>query len=146
MVLAAAAMLYLTRLGVHSPYATSILPALLVLGVALGLIFAMAFNNATLGVQPSDAGVASGTVNAMQQVGGSVGTALLSTIAASAAVSYLSGSHATSAAAARAAVHGYTTAFAWSAAIFAVGAIVAGALYARRLPAGDRPRASALAQ
>jgi EmrB/QacA subfamily drug resistance transporter len=119
MALAAAAMFYLTRLGVHSSYATSVLPALIAIGVALGLIFATGFNNATLGVDPADAGVASGTVNAMQQVGGSIGTSLLSTVAASA----------TTGVGASAVVHGYTTAFTWSAAIFVFGAIVAATLF-----------------
>ena len=54
-----------------------ILPALLVLGVGLGLVFSPAFSGATVGVEPSDAGVASAMVNTSQQVGGSVGTALL---------------------------------------------------------------------
>jgi len=86
-----------------------------------------------------DAGVASATVNTMQQIGGSVGTALLSTFAASAASSYAA-SHATATdAVAQAAVHGYTTAFWWSAAIFAAGAIVCGLLM-RPGHAADRAR------
>jgi hypothetical protein len=89
---------------------------------------ATAMGTATLGVRPEDASVASATVNTMQQIGGSVGTALLSTLAASATSSFAS-SHATATdAMARAAVHGYTTAFWWSAAIFAAGAIICGLL------------------
>jgi EmrB/QacA subfamily drug resistance transporter len=129
MALGAAGMFYLTRLGVSSSYAVDILPTLLILGVGLGLVFATATNSATLGVQPSDAGVASATVNASQQVGGSLGTALLSTVAASATASFLAGSNATAADIARATVHGYTTAFLWSGVIFAVGAVVALVLY-----------------
>jgi hypothetical protein len=98
------------------------------MGVGLGLVFSMAVNNATLGVEPADAGVASATVSASQQVGGSLGTALLSTLAASAATSALAGSRPTPALVLHAAVHGYTTAFVWPAAIFAVGAVIAGAL------------------
>jgi hypothetical protein len=94
------------------------------------VVFSTAINTATLGVEPADAGVASATVNASQQVGGSLGTALLSTLAASAASSYLVGSRPTAALVAHAAVHGYTTAFAVSAGIFAVGAVLAGLLYA----------------
>jgi hypothetical protein len=90
--------------------------------------------NGTLGVSPEDAGVASASVNTSQQVGGAVGTALLSTLAASATTGFLAGSAATPAAQAAAAVHGYTTAFGWSAAIFAVGAVVAAALYTRGVP------------
>src|SRR5262245_21144786 len=97
--------------GVGSSYATEVLPGLLVIGVGLGLIFAPAMDTATRGVSGADAGVASALVNTGQQVGGSVGTALLSTLAASAA-----SAHAASGAAA-AAVHGYTTAFTWAAAV-----------------------------
>jgi hypothetical protein len=89
---------------------------------------APAMNTATLGVDAADAGVASATVNTMQQIGGSMGTALLSTLASSAAASFVAGKAPSASLAAHAAVHGYTTAFWWSAAIFAVGAIVCGLL------------------
>jgi predicted MFS family arabinose efflux permease len=135
MVLGAAGMLLLTRLGVHSSYAADILPSLLVLGAGMGMIFAPSMSNATLGVAPADAGVASATVNASQQVGGSVGVALLSTLAASAATSSLAGARPTHALLAQAAVHGYTTAFFWAAGIFTVGAIVAASLFRPRTPA-----------
>ena len=100
------------------------------MGLGLGLVFSTAINSATLGVEPRDAGVASATVNASQQIGGSLGTALLSTIAASAATSFLTtGSRPTPALIAQAAVHGYTTAFAISAVIFALAGVIAGLLY-----------------
>jgi EmrB/QacA subfamily drug resistance transporter len=134
MVLGAAAMLYLTRIGAHSSYVTAVLPPLLVMGVGLGLVFAPAMNSGTLGVQPRDAGVASATVNTSQQVGGAVGTALLSTLAASATSSYLAGSHGAATALAQGTVHGYTTAFAWSAAIFALGAVVTALMFRRGVP------------
>ena len=76
-------------------------------------------------------GVASASVNTGQQLGGSIGTALLNTIAASATASYLVG-HAhgkpTAALTQLALVHGYTTAFWWTAAIFLGGAILCGSL------------------
>jgi EmrB/QacA subfamily drug resistance transporter len=125
MLAGAAGMLYLTGIGVHSSYAGHVLPALAVMGVGFGLIFAPSMATATLGVGARDAGVASATVNANQQVGGSVGIALLSTIAASATSSFGAGAAHTPALMAAAAVHGYTTAFMWSAAIFALGAVVA---------------------
>ena len=96
----------------------------MLLGVGLGLVFAPAFSTATVGVAHCDAGVASAMVNTSQQVGGSVGTALLSTLAGSAVTSYAVDHGTSQAAMAAAAVHGYTTAFYWSAAIFAIGAIV----------------------
>jgi EmrB/QacA subfamily drug resistance transporter len=134
MVLGGAAMFYLTGLGVHSNYATAILPTLIAMGIALGLAFSSAMNNATLGVQRADAGVASATVNASQQVGGSVGTALLSTLATSAATSYMSGARSSAALTAQATVHGYTVAFAWAGAIFVLGAVVAFLLFPRGVP------------
>jgi EmrB/QacA subfamily drug resistance transporter len=125
MTLGAAGMIYLTRLGVHSSYATAVLPSLVTLGLGFGMIFAPALSAATFGVDPNDAGVASALVNANQQVGGSIGIALLSTIATSAMTSFLAGTHATPGLIATATVHGYTTAFTWSAAMFAFGAVVA---------------------
>jgi EmrB/QacA subfamily drug resistance transporter len=133
MVLGAAGMLYLSRIGVSSSYASAILPALIAIGVGLGLSMASAMNSATLGVDAADAGVASATVSASQQIGGSLGTALLSTIATSALTSYITGAHAhvTQGLIAHAAVHADTTAFAWAAAIFAIGAVLAGSLFER---------------
>jgi EmrB/QacA subfamily drug resistance transporter len=125
MLLGAAGMLYLTGVGTHSSYAAQVLPALAVMGIGFGLIFAPAIATATLGVGPQDAGVASATVNANQQVGGSVGLALLSTVAASATSGYIGSAHPTAALLAAASVHGYTTAFLWSAGIFVLGALVA---------------------
>src|SRR6185312_15798890 len=90
MLLSAAAMLMFTGVTVHSSYATDVLPGLLVIGLGLGLIFAPAMDTATRGVDGPDAGVASALVNTGQQVGGSIGTALLSTLAASAAGAYAS--------------------------------------------------------
>jgi EmrB/QacA subfamily drug resistance transporter len=90
MLLGAAAMLILTGVTPDSSYATHVLPGLLVMGLGLGLVMAPAMSTATLGVDPHDAGVASAMVNTGQQVGGSIGTALLSTLAASAASSFTS--------------------------------------------------------
>jgi hypothetical protein len=67
-------------------------------------------------------------VNTAPQIGGSIGTALLSTLAASATSSYLTGTHASANLVARAAVHGYTTAFWWAAGIFGAGALITGLL------------------
>ena len=131
MTLGSAGMLYLTRIGVSSSYAGDILPALVVTGVGLGLVISTSISNATLGVEPTDAGVASATVNASQQIGASLGTALLSTIAASAVTHYLAGSHHVRGLIAHAAVHGYAAGFSWAAAIFAVGALLSATLFTR---------------
>jgi hypothetical protein len=69
--------------------------------------------------------VASALVNTMQQVGGSIGTAALSTVALTATTSYLVAHHTGSLAPATAAVHGYSVAFAVSAVLFGIGALVA---------------------
>jgi EmrB/QacA subfamily drug resistance transporter len=125
MVLAAAAMVYLTRLTVTSSYVPHVLPALLVMGLGFGMIFSPAINTATAGVRREDSGVASALVNTMQQVGGSIGTSALSTIALTATAGYLVAHHASPLAPAIAATHGYTRAFAVAAGLLGVGVIVA---------------------
>ena len=99
-------------------------------GLGLGLVFAISFEVGTMGVDANDAGVASAMVNTTQQIGGSIGTALLSTIFATAVASFLvgAGDPSTPEAQAQAAVHGYSIAFWWSAVIFLVAAIACGAL------------------
>jgi EmrB/QacA subfamily drug resistance transporter len=130
MLLAMAGMLSFTGLTVDSSYASAILPGLFVMGLGMGAVMAPSMASATAGVEDGDAGVASAMVNTGQQVGGSIGTAFLSSIAASAVTSFAaeSGAGATPALMAEAAVHGYTTAFWWSAAIFAVGAVASALL------------------
>jgi EmrB/QacA subfamily drug resistance transporter len=137
MLLSAAGLVSLTSIGVDTAYASHVLPGILVIGAGMGLVFSSAMATATFGVQPSDAGVASAMVNTMQQVGGSIGTALLSTLAASAVSSQLAeaagrAGGTDAALAAQAAVHGYTTAFWWAAGIFALGGVICGALLTRR--------------
>ena len=144
MLLAAAGLVTLTTIGPDTAYASHVLPGLLLMGAGMGLVFSSAMATATFGVQPSDAGVASAMVNTMQQVGGSIGTALLSTLAASAVSSQVASApgRPTPSVLEQAAVYGYTTAFWWAAGIFAVGAIVCGALLTSRsikagAPAGE---------
>ena len=81
----AVAMYLLHRVGLHSSYVTHVLPYLILLGLGFGLSLAPSFSTGTLGLQPHDAGVGSATLNTSQQVGGSIGTALLNTLAAGAA-------------------------------------------------------------
>jgi MFS family permease len=124
MLLGGGAMGYLTQLTVTASYATSVVPALMAMGLGFGMIFAPAINTATAGVPRRDSGVASALVNTMQQVGGSIGTAALSTVALTATTSYLAVHHGPLAPAA-AAVHGYSAAFTVSAVLFGIGALVA---------------------
>ncbi|MEV5676267.1 MFS transporter [Streptomyces sp. NPDC052179] len=132
--LASAAMIWMTTFDLNSGYATHVLPPLLVLGLGLGLIFAPAMNLATSGVAPRDAGVASAMVSTMQQVGGSIGTALLNTLATSAAASYMVGRTPTPAAVAQSQLQSYSTAYWWSAGFFAVGLLITVLLYRRGAP------------
>ncbi len=125
MTLGVIAMLLFTQLTANGAYISHVLPALMLTGVGMGCVFAPAFSTATLGVKNSDAGIASAMVNTSQQVGGSVGTALLSTIFASAAASFASTHARTAGLASAASIHGYTTAFEWAAGLFAVGLLVA---------------------
>jgi EmrB/QacA subfamily drug resistance transporter len=125
MLFGAGGMAYLTQLTVTTGYLGGILPPLLVLGLGFGMIFAPAINTATAGVQRQDSGVASALVNTMQQVGGSIGTSALSTIALTATTSYFVAHHTGRLAPAIAATHGYTVAFAVSAGVFGLGVILA---------------------
>jgi hypothetical protein len=101
------------------------------MGAGLGLVFVPLGNVALVGVGEHDAGAASAVINASQQVGGSLGTALLNTIATSATTAYVV-AHATGGqdqAAARVntvqgMVHGYVTAFSWGAAMLTAAAVV----------------------
>ena len=125
MVLSAGGMALLTQVTVTSSYVSGVLPALIVLGLGLGQIFAQAINTATTGVAREDSGVASALVNTMQQVGGSIGTAALSTIALNATSSYLIGHDAGPQTQAMAATYGYTVAFGVSAGLLVLGFILA---------------------
>jgi EmrB/QacA subfamily drug resistance transporter len=132
---AAAGMVLLTRIGVDTGYATHVLPSLVLIGVGFGMAMAPAFAVASA-VDPQDSGVASGMVVTAQQVGGSIGTALLTTLAASTATDYVAANGTGQAIVREAAIEGYTTAFWWAAAIFAAGALVCRAL----LRPGARPQ------
>jgi EmrB/QacA subfamily drug resistance transporter len=130
MALGAAGLVFLTGIELGSSYAGSVLPGLLAMGLGFGLIMAPSMATATNGVAPSDAGVASATVNTMQQVGGSIGTAFLSTAFADAASAFVaSAGTPAQLAQAQAAVHGYTVVFWWAAGALALGAIVTALLF-----------------
>jgi EmrB/QacA subfamily drug resistance transporter len=128
MATAALGMVLLTRIGVDTAYASHVLPSLILVGSGFGLILGASFPTATADVPVGDSGVASAMVNTSQQVGGSLGTALLSTLAASATTGFLVDHGTGTELMRRAAVEGYTTAFWWAAAIFALGAVVCGTL------------------
>ena len=127
MVMATAGLVLLTQLGVHSAYLSHLLAPMIIISLGMGLVFVPLSSTALIGVEEHDAGVASALVNTTQQVGGSLGTALLNTVAATATASYLT-SHRGHAAQAASLVHGYTQAFTVSAALLGVGAVAALAL------------------
>jgi hypothetical protein len=130
----------------------------MITGVGMGLMFSTALNTGTYGVAPSDAGVASASVNTGQQLGGAIGTSLLNTIAASATAGYIAAhllhtapsnaalKQANAIVQAQGMIHGYTTVFWWCMAIFLAGAVILGALLrpgplhplARDAKAGER--------
>ena len=138
MLLCAASLAWLTRIGVHSGYATAVLGPLMGAGLGFGFTIAPSMNTGTFGVAPQDAGVASATLNTGQQIGGSIGTSLLNTIFASATASYLA-SHLSPATPVHgrpapsligmSLIHGYTTGFWVAAAIFGAGAVICGTLF-----------------
>ncbi|MDQ1570020.1 MAG: hypothetical protein QOF79_694 [Actinomycetota bacterium] len=133
MVIAATGLVFLTRLDLSSTYAADILPGLMIIGFGMGSIMPASIQTATLGVDRQFAGVASAMVNTSQQVGGSIGTALLNTLAATAATSYIADHLPASAAVqADAAIHSYDTAYWWAVGFFAFGAVLSGLLFRRR--------------
>ncbi|MFI6118944.1 MFS transporter [Streptomyces sp. NPDC051064] len=121
---AATGMALLTQLKLDSTYVADIMPGMILLGLGLGGVMATAFQGATSGVHREDTGVASALVNTGQQIGGSISTALLTTVASSAATDYLSSHKAGALTAAQAGVEGYTATLAWGAGFFVVGAVL----------------------
>jgi EmrB/QacA subfamily drug resistance transporter len=132
LIIASGAMAWLAQLGPHTSYSKGILGPILLAGFGFGLVFAAAFTAGTYGVEPHDAGVASATVSVGQQLGASVGTALLNTLFASAVASYLATHASTSSNSATlnqlAQAHGYDRAFSWTSGIAVGGAVIAGSL------------------
>jgi EmrB/QacA subfamily drug resistance transporter len=143
MLLAASAMLTFTALETDSSY-VHVLPGLVLMGIGMASIMPASFQLATLGVPPRLAGAASALVSTSQQVGGAIGTALLNTLATTAATAYVAAhAPATPEVLAEAALHSFDTAYAWSAGIFAGGAVIAALLFRTR---GDRLARTAAAE
>jgi EmrB/QacA subfamily drug resistance transporter len=127
-VIAAAGMTWLTRLPIHGSYVGDLLVGLLPMSIGMGLTFVPITLLGTGGVHGDDAGLASGLFNTAQQVGGSLGLAILSTLAASRTTSALHGH--LGALAAR--LSGYHVAFAAAAVMLAAGAAIMAAVLRRR--------------
>jgi EmrB/QacA subfamily drug resistance transporter len=127
--MAVIAMLILTRIDANTAYWTHVLPAELVLSAGLAAVFIPASSTALFGVDSHDAGVASAVLNTAQQIGGSLGTALLNTLFAGAVTSYLADRVRSAAEAKQMAplafIHGYHVSFFWGAMLFFAGLLVA---------------------
>ena len=140
-------LIWFTRLGVDSSYLGHVVGAEVLTSLGMGLVFVPMSSTALVGVNPSDAGVASALVNTTQQVGSSLGTALLNTLAASATTAYLATHLHSPGTAQTAAVHGYTTGFTLSATLLGVAAVTTAVLVrASRSDVGPVPEGVALAE
>ena len=139
--MAVAGMLWLTRIGEQSSYVAEVLPALLAISLGLAAVFVPASSTALVGVTEHDAGIASAVLNTAQQVGGSLGLALLTTFYASAITDHLAENPGSSPNAAF--VHGYHVAFIWGAVMLAVALVIA--LVAISAKKDDLPTEGALA-
>jgi EmrB/QacA subfamily drug resistance transporter len=137
MAASALGMVLLTKIGIDTSYVSHVAPGLVLLGIGIGMVFTSAYTGGTTGVGAQDAGVASAMVNTSQQIGGSFGTALLSTLFASAVSGYVATRGPGHAVLQAANVHGYQTAFWWSAAILGAGAIVSAVVFRPGLAAAQ---------
>ncbi|HEV3172009.1 MAG TPA: MFS transporter [Actinocrinis sp.] len=120
--LATGAMAWLTQLRVDSSYAGMILPAFILMAAGMAFVFVPLGNTSLTGVANHDAGVASAVLNTTQQVGGSLGVALLNTVFTTAVASFIT-AHGP-AQAVQGAIHGYNVAFTVSAILIGLSTLV----------------------
>ena len=136
--MAVVGMLLLTRIGPDTAYWSHVLPAELLLSIGMACVFIPASSTALLGVGTHDAGVASAVLNTSQQVGGSLGTALLNTLFAGAVTTFLAANVSSPQDARRLApaafIHGYHVAFFWGAVLLAAAFVVSVFLINARRP------------
>jgi len=129
LVAAAAGMLLLTQITADTSYWTHVLPSLILTSVGMAAVFIPASSTALVGVGSHDAGVASALLNTSQQVGGSLGTALLNTLFAGAVTSFVADNLTKGAdqrkVVADAALHGYHVAFFWGAMMLSLALVTA---------------------
>jgi MFS family permease len=126
----AAGLGWLTQIGVHTSFWLYVFGPQILMSVGLGFAFPALSSTALTNVRPSDSGVASAMVNTTQQVGGSLGTALLNTVAATATANFIRANGPASVSSGL--VHGYAVAFAVGAALLVVAALVTAVLVTDR--------------
>jgi EmrB/QacA subfamily drug resistance transporter len=129
--LAAGGLFLLSFLDVDTSFWAIPFPGQLLLGLGLGFTFVPLSNLALVGVGEHDAGAASAVLQAVQQIGASIGTALLATLSVGAITAALADNPPTPqnpVAALEAQVAGYTTAFTWAAVLLLIGALVSAVL------------------
>jgi len=137
MLLSAAALFLYAQLPVHSHYFWDIFPIFLLSGIGLALSFVPVSIGGLTGVQPADAGVASGLINTSQQIGGAVGLAAAATISTTVTTHFISSHGPASLATGAALTHGFEIAFYVFAALSLTGALAAALLVERKPNAGE---------
>jgi EmrB/QacA subfamily drug resistance transporter len=134
LLISAVSVAWLARLPVDGHYFWDIFPGFVLGGAGMGLSFVPVTIASLTGVERSDAGVASGLVNTSRQIGGALGIAAVSAVAASATSSYVS-VHGVAATSGAALDHGFQTGL-----YVLIGLLVAGALIVATLIRPARPR------
>src|SRR4051794_29264354 len=124
LLVAASGLWLLSQVSPDSGFVTVVLPAELLVGLGIGCVFTPSVSVATTGIDPRSAGVAAAVANAAMQVGGSVGTAVLNTVAVTATSAYLAVRGASKDATTAGLVHGYAAATDWAALLLIVTAAV----------------------
>jgi EmrB/QacA subfamily drug resistance transporter len=144
LVMAVVGMLWLTQIGQDTSYWSHVLPSELLMSIGLAGVFIPASSTALIGVGHHDAGVASAVLNTSQQIGGSLGTALLNTLFAGGVTTYLAANAHTAADAKKliplAYIHGYHVSFFWGAMLLLAALITAAlVINARRQDVPSEP-------
>jgi hypothetical protein len=132
LLLVAVGLVLYARLPVDGHYFWDLFPAFLITGLGMAFVFVPMTIGALAGVRDADAGVASGLINTSQQIGGAIGTAAVTTIAATATANWLTAHPGTAPAAGAALTHGFATAFYVLAAVAVAGAVISAVLVESR--------------
>jgi EmrB/QacA subfamily drug resistance transporter len=146
LLVSAVSVAWLTRLPVDGRYFWDLFPAFVLGGAGMGLSFVPVTIASLTGVERSDAGVASGLINTSRQIGGAIGVAAISAIAATSTSSYVDGHPGIGAASGVALDHGFRTGLDVLTGLLVVGALLAATLVrSGAAPRSERVDADALA-